>query len=128
MTNSFKKFVRSCLRVALLTASSSAFAGQMTRDATGITIETQTGLTRVEIWNDRVVRVLHSPEKKLPPISSLAVVAKPAHVEWKLKDERDDAMLETPALRVRVDKASGSVEFLDSEGSRLLDESTGGAS
>src|SRR5258708_396474 len=75
------------------------------QDARGVTLKTGTGVTRVEIWSDRIVRVMHF-EAQAPLETSLAVIGKPEQVQWKFTDEGDHFLLDTAALRVRVDKAS----------------------
>ena len=49
------------LLAAALTLAVNASAQTITTDATGVTIDNGTKLTRVEIWGDRIARVLHTP-------------------------------------------------------------------
>jgi alpha-D-xyloside xylohydrolase len=106
----------------------SASATKVRRDARSITLETPLGVTRLEVWGERTVRVLHSPSHKLPKAASLAVIAKPGRVAWQFKSDKEHTLLVTPKLQVRVDKANGTVHFADGRGEPILNEALNGAS
>ncbi len=94
----------------------------MSKDKTGFTIVTDGGLTRLEIWNENTIRVLHTPRRELPKQSSLAVITEPKKVKWHVRDNDDYLLLTTSKLRVRVDKATGRVRFIDGRGVTILSE------
>ncbi len=97
-------------------------------DEIGLTIETQARLTRLEIWNEHTIRVLHSPTKELPKNSSFTVIARPQKVKWQYQDNDDYVMMRTAKLQVRVDKATGRVCFMDGNGETILAEAVNGTS
>ncbi len=119
----------------LVLGSTSAAAAQpaVTRDALGVTVTTDSGATRVEFWGERIIRVTHQPamgDAKGPASSaaaaSLAVVAKPAGVEWKFAEDGADVILTGSLLRAVVDRSTGTVRILDKEGAPVLREAPGG--
>ena len=102
--------------------------GTLDQDATGITLTTPTGLTRVEIWGERVARIRHTPTFTLPSTSSLAVNTSPGPVAWQLHNNGDHLLLTTSQLAVRVETPGGRVSFLDSSSAPVLAESASGTS
>ena len=119
-----KRFVLSLAALALVSAAH-AVPGTISQDATGITLTTPTGLTRVEIWGDRIARVQHTPTLTLPSISSLAVVAS-ATGNWQFQNNGTYVLLTTPSLIVRVETATGQVRFYDTGSTQILAESASG--
>lgn len=119
------RFTRHLSALTLMLAVS-ASAQTVTNDATGVTIDTGAGLTRVEIWGDRIARVLHTPTSTLPATPSLTVTGSPANVTWQFQNNGDHVLLTTPQLSARVETASGKVSFLDPGTATILSESTAG--
>lgn len=103
-----------------------AAPGAVTTDATGVTLETTTGLTRVEIWGDRIARVLHTPATTLPNIASLAVIGNAATVSWQFQNNGSHLLLTAPDFTVRVESPSGQVSFLDAGSATILAETATG--
>ncbi|MBN2594758.1 MAG: DUF5110 domain-containing protein [Sedimentisphaerales bacterium] len=100
----------------------------MNKDKTGFTIVTDGGLTRLEVWNENIVRILHTPMRELPKESSLAVIAEPENVKWRIQDKDDYILLKTSQIQAQVDKATGRVRLLNSKGEVILAESENGTS
>ncbi|MGA2916503.1 MAG: TIM-barrel domain-containing protein [Sedimentisphaerales bacterium] len=98
------------------------------RDEIGLTVETLAGLTRLEIWNEHTIRVLHTPTQKLPKNSSMTVIAKPCKVKWQPQDNEDYVMLRTAKFQAHVDKATGRVCFMEGNGEIILAEAVNGTS
>lgn len=114
------------LLAAALMLAADASAQTITTDATGVTINNGTNLTRVEIWGNRIARVLHTPTTNLPSISSLAVNGSPASVSWQFQNNGNHVLLTTPNFTARVETSSGQVSFLDPDSAQVLSESSGG--
>lgn len=115
-------YLTACLLVG---ASLSAAPGDITQDAHGVTVETASGLTRVEIWGDRIARIQHTPTTTLPTIASLAVTASAAG-SWQFQNNGSYFLLTTPSLIVRVETATGQVRFYDPGSTLVLAESASG--
>lgn len=94
--------------------------------ASGVEVRTESGLLRIEPWSDRVVRVRFGPSADRPGDESPAIVARPSPVAWRIEQSAAALILSTAALKVRVDKATGSLAFLDRDGRAVLAEPEGG--
>jgi alpha-D-xyloside xylohydrolase len=102
--------------------------GDISQDAHGVTLETASGLTRVEIWGDRTARVIHTPTTTMPTLSSLAVTGSPANTGWQFQNSGGFLLLSTPSFTARVEIATGRVTFLDAGSAAVLAESASGTS
>lgn len=104
------------LSVALLAAALTARATPAVEsDAHGVTLSDAAEVTRVEIWADRIVHVVHRAATAPAPGASLTVIAKPTAVAWKLSPA-GDLSLATSALRAEIDPATGTVRVRDASG------------
>jgi len=91
----------------------------------GVLLQTPSGVLRLQVWSDRVVRVTYGPGQSLPPLKSLAVISKPEHAGWKLAQTADAITLSTKSLVAQVDRQTGTVQFFDASNHLLLAESPG---
>jgi alpha-D-xyloside xylohydrolase len=114
------------LHVMFRATSAEAAVGDISQDARGVTLETSSGLTRVEIWGDRTARVLHTPTTTMPTLSSLAVTGTPANTSWQFQNSGGFLRLSTPNFTARVEIATGRVTFLDTGSATVLGESASG--
>jgi alpha-D-xyloside xylohydrolase len=101
----------------LVTANISASAAtdpttKVQKQSDGVLLTTPSGTLRLQVWSDRIVRVTFAPENKLPAKKSFSVIAKPVKTKWKSSETPDAVILETQAVRARVDKKTGAVDFL----------------
>ncbi len=98
------------------------------RLADGAELTMSTGCLRLMVYTDRVIRVLFSPLGADQPLhDSLAVIAAPVKTAWKLHESPDHVQVSTAHLSARVNRKTGSVDFLDSAGAAFLSEvPTGG--
>ncbi len=97
------------------------------KQSDGVTLTTPAGVTRLQVWSDRVIRVTFAPGTKLPAKESLCVITEPARTKWSLSETPDTVALETDALQVRLDRRTGAVGFYDLKGNPILQEAPGGA-
>ena len=84
------------------------------------------GTLRIRFQADDVARVTYANAAQVPEIKSLAVVATPANVKWTKQETGQAFTLVGPRLKVKVDKQSGVVSFLDSADTVLLRETAQG--
>src|SRR5579859_168388 len=73
----------------------------------GITVTTAAGVTRLQVWSDRIIRVTFAPGTTLPAKESLCVIASPAPTKWSLSEAAGAVVLQTDALQARVDRKTG---------------------
>jgi alpha-D-xyloside xylohydrolase len=95
------------------------------RTAHGLLVTTAQGTLRIEPWSERVIHVLAGRDPAWQGNYNPAVIARPARVDWRLSETAAYHALATPALQVRVDKASGAVSFHDPKGGPILNELAG---
>ena len=84
------------------------------------------GTLRVQFWSPEIVRVTYAAAAELPALKSLSVVATPAKVRLKRQENAQAFTLATPRVKVRVDKQTGAVSFLDTADHVLLREAADG--
>jgi alpha-D-xyloside xylohydrolase len=111
---------------ALATADGNLSNTDADRDERGITIRANSTVTRIEIWSEGVIRVIHKPAGAAEMPKSLTVVAKPQGVSWKLEEAGDALFLSTRRMVVRVDKSTGAVSVMDGDRRPVLSESAHG--
>lgn len=97
------------------------------KESDGVTLATPDGVTRLQVWSDRIIRVTFAPGTKLPGKKSLCVIARPTPTKWSLSEAPDAVVLQTDALQVRLDRKTGAVGFYNLKGNPILQESAGGA-
>jgi len=96
------------------------------KNSDGVTLQMKPGTLRLEVFSPRIIRVTYGLENSLPPDKSFAVIGKPERTHWKLSESTDEISLRTDEIEVRVNRASGAVEFFDKNGNSLLAEKSGG--
>jgi len=84
------------------------------------------GTLRVAFFSDDVVRITYAAAADLPDTKSLSVVATPSTISVTRQEDGAAFTLAAPHVRVRIDKQSGAVSFLDPAGNAILRESAQG--
>jgi alpha-D-xyloside xylohydrolase len=112
------------LAVALASAGAAVTASKKLPDGAQFTVDG--GTLRIQFWSEEIVRVTCAPAAGLPALKSLSVVASPAAVHWRRHENDQAFILAAPRLRVRIDKQTGAVSFLDPAGHLLLREAAQG--
>lgn len=114
-----------CLLLLVVPLSFGATVKQVLRvqkQPDGVLLTLNPGVMQLQVWSDSSIRVVHSQATTLPSTSSLSVITRPGLVVWTMKDSDNAVQLETETLRVRVDKKTGLVSFLDRIGRVILAE------
>ncbi len=102
--------------------------GTFVQDAHGVTLETATGFTRVEVWAPGIFRVVHAPLSGVPAFSSLTVNTSPATTSWTLNNDAGWLSLGTAKGSARMEIASGRVIFSGAGSVTLFEETPDGTS
>jgi alpha-D-xyloside xylohydrolase len=84
------------------------------------------GTLRVQFWSPEIVRVTYAAAAELPALKSLSVVATPASVRLKRQENGQTFTLSSPSVKVRIDRQTGAVSFLDAADHVLLRETADG--
>ncbi len=94
--------------------------------ADGMQFALDSGTLRVRFWSDGVVRVTYADGTEVPATKSLTVVGAASGAKWERKEDAQAFVLAGPTMRVRVDKSTGAVSFLDVSDHLLLRETSEG--
>ena len=84
------------------------------------------GTLRIQFWSPEIVRVTCAPGAELPELKSLSVVVTPSSVRLKREENGQSFTLSSPSVKVRIEKQTGAVTFLDSADHVLLREAVDG--
>jgi len=84
------------------------------------------GTLRVQFWSPEIVRVTYAATNELPALKSLSVVASPVKVRFKQQQDDQAFTLVAQGIKVKIDKQTGAVSFLDPAGHVLLRETSQG--
>jgi alpha-D-xyloside xylohydrolase len=124
------RWVARCVLAGLLVSPVCSFAQQdsafaiksYTKDATGITIITTDGLTRITVCTDDIVHVVSTPEASLPKQVLATVVHSWSSAPFVV-DENDRRLeVKTAALKVDIARSNGAIEFFTLDGVPILRE------
>ena len=108
------------LAASLASAGAAVTASKKLPDGAQFTVDG--GTLRIQFWSEEIVRVTYAGGAELPALKSLSVVASPAAVHWTRQENDRAFTLATPHVKVRIDKQTGAVDFLDTAGHLLLRE------
>ena len=93
------------------------------RDGNAAVFTMETGVLRIEVCTDRIIRVVYAPSADVPrPALDLVVAPAWPGVEWSLQDSGDSVVLGTAALSVRVARSNGVITFRDLAGRKLFED------
>ncbi len=106
--------------VSLLAVATAARA-EPVKTETGVRLQTGNGVLTVEPWSDRVVHVRFGADGFAGNYNP-AVIAKPGPVNFTVAETADSITLSTAALKVKIDRGSGSVTFQTPDGKAIMNE------
>jgi alpha-D-xyloside xylohydrolase len=97
------------------------------RNATGVTLYSESGALSVEVCSASIIHVVASPTRKIPAAIVPTVVHPCADADFKVASDKSTIAIQTSELEVNVDRASGTIRFLSHDGNTVLSEPAGGA-
>lgn len=110
----------------LLCMSGWLMAQSVVKTPQGARLETSDGACQGEVifYSPSIVRVVRYPlaQQEVPERQSLSVVMSPQKVKFDYKEQGNEIVLRTSAMRVLVNKADGTMRFQDNGGRLLLAE------
>jgi len=92
------------------------------RNPNGITLHLPNGTLQIGICSARVIHVEASPTDQFPKSPVPAVIHPCGNTPFRLSSNQSDVSIQTSALRVDLDRATGSVKFLTAGGQPVLSE------
>ncbi len=120
-----KKHLSLALIIGILAATAGSGRAAITAskklsDGTQFTVDG--GTLRVQFWSPEIVRITFANAAELPTNKSLSVVASPESVRLTRQENGQTFTLATPRVKVRIDKQTGAVSFLDAANHVLFRE------
>ena len=113
-----------CLALLYTSALAEVTESKELPDGSQFTVDD--GTLRIQFWSPEIVRVTFAASNQIPDLKSLSVVASPAKVSLKRQQDEQGYILATPSLKVKIDKQTGAVTFLNLAEHVLLQESAQG--
>ena len=90
----------------------------------GVLLTMQSGVLRVQVCTDSIIRVVYSPTSSFPDRPGYVVIKTrwPA-TQWTMQSTETDVTLVTARVKVAVTRQDGAILFTDLDGRRLFQES-----
>ncbi|WP_303024209.1 TIM-barrel domain-containing protein [Duncaniella muris] len=122
------------ITASLLTAMlfASCAAGRYEKSERGITVniaaETENSVrkVRLQVIDDKIIRVSATPDKKFSSDTSLVVIPPRANVEYTIAETDSTVSLSTSQLTATVSFSTGDVKFYNKDGRLIVAEADGG--
>jgi alpha-D-xyloside xylohydrolase len=92
------------------------------QDASGATLQLQTGGLRVQVCDDSLIRITYSPTGKFSDQTQFIVNHTWAPAPFKLMEDAKGVTVGTARMKAFVDRATAAVTFTDAQGNLLLQE------
>ena len=91
----------------------------------GVQFRMQTGILKLQVCTDSMIRVLYSATSSFPKLPDYVVekTAWPA-TNWSISRADDAVTLTTLRLRVKITRADGAIQYQDADGNQLLQEAS----
>ena len=93
----------------------------------GVLLNTTNGLTKLRVINDKIIQVIVSPHKSIKNTPNLSEVENlPVFSAFKVSEDKNDIIILTKQLTVRVSKNNSRISYFDHQGKLILAETTNG--
>lgn len=87
-----------------------------------LVLYSEMGMHRLCPMSDASVRITYTQRDAFSERRKPGVIAKPANVEWKYREEENQICFQSPCLTIIIDKNSASYRYYDRDGRLLLQE------
>jgi alpha-D-xyloside xylohydrolase len=120
-------------RVLLSTLTPYLFAGafapgasfpvqSLESDASGVTFRSAQGAMRIDVCSDRIIHVVAGATPEVPGAIVPIAIRPCTGSQFSVNQAGPAIAIQTKALEVRVERSTGSVRFLSSDGKTILSE------
>jgi alpha-D-xyloside xylohydrolase len=94
------------------------------KQSDGVLLRMETGLLRLQVCSDSIIRVLYTPTSSFPEVKHYAVIKTswPA-TRFSVESNDKEVTLSTSQLKVAVTRQQGVMVFSDAAGKRLMQDS-----
>ncbi|MGB8029917.1 MAG: glycoside hydrolase family 31 protein [Terracidiphilus sp.] len=91
-----------------------------------MTLNSKEGVLRIDVCSDRIIHVIASPIRKIPPGMVPAVIHPCNDNDFKVVSDKSMVAIHTAALQISVDRETGALGFLSADGKPILSEPADG--
>ena len=127
------KNVKLFVSTVMLAAATMVQAAGFVKNGNSVTIEVGSPkdggakIVRLQVMNDRIIRVQATCEEALPQKTSLMIVPQSTKaVSFDVTENGDEVTVKAKEVKAVVNKSSGAIAFFDGEGNLLTKESKNG--
>lgn len=93
------------------------------QQADGVQFTRKSGVMKLQVCSDSIIRVIFSPAASIPNLINLVVIKNQwPSVPFTIQSSNKDITLSTSTLRVVVARKDGSVDFYDLSGNKLFEQ------
>jgi len=127
------KYVKLFVSTVMLAAATMVQAAGFVKNGNSVTIEVGSPkdggakIVRLQVMNDRIIRVQATCEEALPQKTSLMIVPQSTKaVSFDVTENGDEVTVKAKEVKAVVNKSSGAIAFFDGDGNLLTKESKNG--
>ncbi|HEY1265478.1 MAG TPA: glycoside hydrolase family 31 protein [Terriglobales bacterium] len=96
----------------------------MQRQPGGVLITLKSGVLKLQVCSESIVRVLYSPSQAIPEQRQYVVIKDQwPPVNWTVAEDAKEISLSTAKLKITVLREDSSIHFADSSGKQIFEES-----
>lgn len=89
----------------------------------GVQFKMQTGLLKIQVCTDSIVRVLYSPTSSFPNEPEYVVLKTSwPSTQWTMTEAEDAVTITTARIATKVGRKDGSISYLDPDGKTMVQE------
>ena len=91
------------------------------KQADGILLHLKTGTLRFQVCSPAIVHLTYSPSDQFPTTTNPAIIKSDwPQTQWEVQEAAGAVTLSTAALKIAVDRKTGSITYSDTSGHALL--------
>jgi alpha-D-xyloside xylohydrolase len=102
--------------IGVATVAAGGPAGALTRQHDGVTIDFPPGKMKLQVCNDRIIRVVCTPGAEFSTRESLVVNRRWPRVKWTVAETPELVTIATDKMQARVSRKTGAIVFCDATG------------
>src|SRR5690242_20428962 len=111
---------------SLLLLGNTAWSQSYQKTDNGIRAKIQGIDVEVQFYTPQIVRIIKLPSGSATREKSLAVIATPQKLQLAVADQKDELMVSSQVLQVKLNRQTATVRFYAPQGNLLLQEAESG--
>ena len=96
---------------------------EFVRQSDGVQFTLKSGILKLQVCSESMVRVLYSPGRTFPNAQDYVVIkATWPPVKWDMQSDSEAVLLTTPQLKVKITRKDASIDFTETSGKKLFQQ------